>query len=200
MSKFHWKKDSICFPGKKDEFSWENQPWKCVKNTGGNTIFFYFSRLAYAIIYYMMSEEIIHPSKNLYCYKNISIENISSVLWRLSWGHLKLPIFTIAGSSVSWKTVFLFLITTWILKESWMTFVRSHQNRCIFLWVIFMRITLILRLIGSKAGQKDISSIVTAHWRLEIMRCSTAWKWEILWWQNIFESRCSDPLMRGDHF
>ena len=65
--------------------------------------------------------------------KNISIENISSVLWRLSWGHLKLPIFTIAGSSVSWKTVFLFLITTWILKESWMTFVRSHQNLCIFL-------------------------------------------------------------------
>ena len=81
----------------------------------------------------MMSEEIIHPSKNLYCYKNISIENISSVLWRLSWGHLKLPIFTIAGSSVSWKTVFLFLITTWILKESWMTFVRSYENRCIFL-------------------------------------------------------------------
>lgn len=26
----------------------------------------------------------------------------------------------------------LVLITTWILKESWMTFVRSHQNLCIF--------------------------------------------------------------------
>ena len=125
--------------------------------------FFYCSRLAYAIIHYMMSEEIIHPSKNLYCYKNISIENISSVLWRLSWGHLKLPIFTIAGSSVSWKTVFLFLLTTWLLQECWMTFLRSYQNLSFFLCVIFMRITLILRLIGSNAGKKVISSIVTAY-------------------------------------
>ena len=54
MSKFHWKKDSICFPGKKDEFSWENQPWKCVKNTGGNTIFFYFSTpFLYACVFGM---------------------------------------------------------------------------------------------------------------------------------------------------